>query len=150
MCLTVSGEEEGRCGVGVIHRGIPHGGTCPPGWGAHGKGQYPWPKGGEDCKNSGLDARLEAVVVSIQMEAVATTSMSAWLRETLPTASHVLDPYENPVTWWFDSWVRIWILNWIKKRILPVIHRDMGSSNRLVRWDVNHMGRGMRTAWLML
>jgi hypothetical protein len=47
-CLSVSGEEEGRCGCGVsvIHRGIPHGGACPPSGGAHGSGQYPWPKGG--------------------------------------------------------------------------------------------------------
>jgi hypothetical protein len=49
-CLTVGGEEEGHCGcgcdVGVIHRGIPHGGACPPAIGAHGGGQYRWPEGG--------------------------------------------------------------------------------------------------------
>jgi hypothetical protein len=45
--LTVGGEE-GRCGcdVGVIHKGIPHGGACPPTGGAHGGGQYPCPKSG--------------------------------------------------------------------------------------------------------
>jgi hypothetical protein len=46
-CFTVGGEEEGRCGcgVGVIHRGIPHGGACPLAGGAHGGDQYLWPKG---------------------------------------------------------------------------------------------------------
>jgi hypothetical protein len=36
-CLTVGGEEEGRCGydIGVVHRGIPHGEACPPTGGAH-------------------------------------------------------------------------------------------------------------------
>jgi hypothetical protein len=46
MCLTVGGEEEGRCSIGVIHGGIPHSGACPLGGGAHDGGQYPWPKGG--------------------------------------------------------------------------------------------------------
>jgi hypothetical protein len=47
-CHTVGGEEEGRCGcgVGVIHGGIPHGEACPPTGGAHGDGQYLWPRGG--------------------------------------------------------------------------------------------------------
>jgi hypothetical protein len=31
MCLTVGGEEEDRCSVGVVHGGIPHGEACPPG-----------------------------------------------------------------------------------------------------------------------
>jgi hypothetical protein len=44
MCLTVGGEEEGRCGIDVVHRGITHGEGCPLGGGAHGSGQYPWPK----------------------------------------------------------------------------------------------------------
>jgi hypothetical protein len=46
--LTVGGKEEGRygCGLGVIHRGIPHDGTCPPAGGAHGGGQYPRPNHG--------------------------------------------------------------------------------------------------------
>jgi hypothetical protein len=39
------------------------------------------------------------VVASIHLEvAVAATSKPAWLWETLPTASRVLDPYENPIT----------------------------------------------------
>jgi hypothetical protein len=58
MCLTVGGEEEGRSGIGVIHGGIPHGGVCPP------SGGIPGPKVGEECWNSSLDARLEAVVAS--------------------------------------------------------------------------------------
>jgi hypothetical protein len=45
--------------------------------------------GGGECWNSGLDGWLEAV---------AATSEAAWLRETLPMTSRVLDPYENPVT----------------------------------------------------
>jgi hypothetical protein len=64
----------------------------------------PGRKVGEECWNSGLDDRLEAVAVSIQLEvAVAATSKAAWLRETLPTTSRVLDLYENTITWKFDS-----------------------------------------------
>jgi hypothetical protein len=46
MCLIIGGEEEGHCSI--VHRGIPHGGACPPGEGAHsiGDGQYPWPNDG--------------------------------------------------------------------------------------------------------
>jgi hypothetical protein len=59
----------------------------------------PGPKVGEECWNSGLDARLEAVVASIQLEVmVVAMSKSAWLWVTLPMTSRVLDPYENPVT----------------------------------------------------
>jgi hypothetical protein len=87
--LTVGGEEEGRCdcGIGVIHGGIPHGGS-----------QYPWPEGGGGVLKL-WPGWLEAVVTSIQLEAaVVATSKAPRLRETLPTASRVLDPYENPVT----------------------------------------------------
>jgi hypothetical protein len=65
-------------------------------------------KVGEDCWNSSLDGRLEAVAASIHLKAVAasiqleamvaTTSEAAQLWETLLTASRVLGPYENPVT----------------------------------------------------
>jgi hypothetical protein len=43
MCLIIGGEEEGHCSI--VHRGIPHGGACPLGEGAHSisDGQYPWP-----------------------------------------------------------------------------------------------------------
>jgi hypothetical protein len=59
----------------------------------------PGRKVGEECWNSGLNGRLETVAASIQLEvAVATTSEAAQLRETLPTASRVLDPYDNTVT----------------------------------------------------
>jgi hypothetical protein len=36
-CLTVGGEEKCCCGygVGIVHRGIPHSGACPPARGAH-------------------------------------------------------------------------------------------------------------------
>jgi hypothetical protein len=44
---------------------------------------------GEECWNSSLDDWLEAVVA---------TAEAARLRETLPTASQVLNPYQNPVT----------------------------------------------------
>jgi hypothetical protein len=65
-------------------------------------------KVGEEYWNSGLDGRLEMVTPNIQLEAVAAnieleavvavTLEAARLQETLPTASRVLDPYENPVT----------------------------------------------------
>jgi hypothetical protein len=59
----------------------------------------PGSKVGEEWWNSGLDTPLEVVAASIQLEAVvAATSKYAWLHEILPTASQVLDPYENPVT----------------------------------------------------
>jgi hypothetical protein len=63
---------------------------------------------GEGYWKSGLDGRLKAVVASNQLKAVAAsiqlevvvaaTSKAARLQETLPMASQVLDPYENPVT----------------------------------------------------
>jgi hypothetical protein len=57
----------------------------------------PGRKVGEECWNFDLDGRLEAVAASIQLEAaVAATSEVARLWETLPTASWVLGPYENP------------------------------------------------------
>jgi hypothetical protein len=53
----------------------------------------------DECWNSGLYGRLEAVAASIQLEAaVVATSEATRLQETLPMASRVLDPYENPVT----------------------------------------------------
>jgi hypothetical protein len=75
----------------------------------------PGRKVGEEWYNSGLDGWLEAeaasihlkvAAVSIQLEAVvAAMSEAAWLRETLLTTSQVVAPYENPVTWKFDSWM---------------------------------------------
>jgi hypothetical protein len=42
---------------------------------------------------------LKAVAASIQLEAVVVAmSKVARLRETLPTASRVVGPFENPVT----------------------------------------------------
>jgi hypothetical protein len=65
-------------------------------------------KVGEECWNSGLDDRLEAVAASIHLKVVAAsihleaaataTSEATGLRETLPTASRVVGPYENPIT----------------------------------------------------
>jgi hypothetical protein len=74
-------------------------------------------KVGEECWNSSLDGRLEVVAGSIHLQtvaaciqlqavaasihlqaAVSATSEALRLRETLPTTSWVLDPYENPVT----------------------------------------------------
>jgi hypothetical protein len=68
-------------------------------------------KVGEECWNSGLDGRpetmaasihLKVVVASIHLEAAAATSEAARLRETLPTASQMVDPHENPTTLKFD------------------------------------------------
>jgi hypothetical protein len=45
-------KKKGCCGIGVVHRGIPHGEACPLGGGAHGSGLYPWQKvggRGEEC-----------------------------------------------------------------------------------------------------
>jgi hypothetical protein len=57
------------------------------------------PKVGEECWNSGLDARLEAVATNILVVVVVvTTSNSSRLWEILPMASWVLDLYENPIT----------------------------------------------------
>jgi hypothetical protein len=71
--------------------------TNIPGW-----------KVGEKCWNSGLDGQLDAVAASMQLkavaasfqleEAVAATSETVWLQETLPTVSQMLDLYENHVT----------------------------------------------------
>jgi hypothetical protein len=58
----------------------------------------PGQKVGEECWNSSLDARLKTMMASIQLEAVAATSKSARLRETLLMTSRMLDPYESPVT----------------------------------------------------
>jgi hypothetical protein len=66
----------------------------------------PGRKVGEKCCNSGLDGRLEAVATSIHMKVVAASiqlgaavvAMRKLPRETLPTASRVLGPYENPIT----------------------------------------------------
>jgi hypothetical protein len=65
-------------------------------------------KVGEECWNSGLDGRLEAVEASIHLKVVAAnihlevataaSSEAAWLQETFPTASRVVGPYDNPVT----------------------------------------------------
>jgi hypothetical protein len=63
-------------------------------------------KVGEECWNSSLDGRLETVVASIHikamaasihLEVVAVATSEAALRETLLTASWVLGPYENPI-----------------------------------------------------
>jgi hypothetical protein len=91
MCRTIGGEEEGHCGISIIHVGIPHDRPCPPGGGAHGGVRYPWPEGGGGVLDSGLDAQLDVV-------AVAATLKSARLWDTLPMASRVLDLYEKPIT----------------------------------------------------
>jgi hypothetical protein len=37
-----------------------------------------------------------------------------------------------------------------RKSIIPVIHQSVGSRDRLVRWDIDRMGRGMRTTQITL
>jgi hypothetical protein len=65
-------------------------------------------KMGKECWNSGLEGWLEAMAASIQLQVVAAsiqlevvvaaTSEAAWVWDTLPMASGVLNPYVNPVT----------------------------------------------------
>jgi hypothetical protein len=58
-------------------------------------------KVGEECWNSGLDARLEAVapVSSWRWRWRPHRNLPGYGRPSpWATASHVLDPYENPVT----------------------------------------------------
>jgi hypothetical protein len=102
ICLIIGGEE-GRCDIGVVHGGIPHAGLALQLELPMATTSIPSPKVWEECWNSGLDARLEAVTTIIHLEAVAAMSKSARLWETLPMTSSMLDPFENPVTWMFDS-----------------------------------------------
>jgi hypothetical protein len=52
----------------------------------------------EECWNYDLESRLGVAAARIQLEvAVAATLEASSLQETLPTASWVLGPYENPV-----------------------------------------------------
>jgi hypothetical protein len=86
--------------VVINHWNIPWGPRCAQATAV----SIPDRKVGE-CWNSGLDGQLEAVVASNHLKAVAATSEAARIWETLPTASRVLGPYENHVTWKFDSWM---------------------------------------------
>jgi hypothetical protein len=56
-------------------------------------------KVGEECRNSSLDGRLEAVAASIHLKAVAASihleAVTAATSETLSMASQVVGPYEN-------------------------------------------------------
>jgi hypothetical protein len=99
--LTIGGEEEGHCGCGVdvIHGGIPHGGACPLARGAHGGGgQYLWPEGVGGVLELWPGWPAGGGGGQYPPGGGATTSEAARLRETLPMASQVVGPYENPVT----------------------------------------------------
>jgi hypothetical protein len=37
-----------------------------------------------------------------------------------------------------------------RERVIPVIHRTVGSKDHRVRWDADHMGRGLQTAEITL
>jgi hypothetical protein len=92
----------------------------------------------EEYWNSGLDDRLEAVKVSIQLETtVVATSEAARLRETLPMVSRVLGPYKNTVTWKFDMWMSKNLNSELKKEESytydPSKHGVEGSSGVLGR-----------------
>jgi hypothetical protein len=115
----------------------------------------------EECWNFGLEVvgtrnpHLAATAASIQLEVVGGTSKAARLWQILPMVSWVLDPFENPVTWKIDSWLRIWILNWIENTCLPVMRRGVGSRDHPERWDaksvmVDRMGRSLWTAQITL
>jgi hypothetical protein len=100
QCLTVGDEKEGccSCDIGVIQGGNPHGGLALQLEVPTAMASIPGSKVGEECWNSGLDGRLEAVAASIQLEAVVAAMLkSTSQRETLAMSSRVLDPYENPV-----------------------------------------------------
>jgi hypothetical protein len=87
---------------------------------------------------------LEAVVASIHLEVMTVaTSEAAQLRETLPTSSRVVGPYENPVTWKFDSLMSKNLNSELKKE-------ESYTYDHRVRWDTDRMGRGMQTAQIML
>jgi hypothetical protein len=94
MCLTIGGEEEARYDIGSSMESFPLVGLALQVEVLTMTASIPGSKVRVECWNSGTDAQLEAVVA---------TSKSARLRETLPTASWVLDLYENPVTRKFDS-----------------------------------------------
>jgi hypothetical protein len=100
----------------------------------------PGRKVGEECWNSSLDGWLEVVPASILLEAAVADTL-----ETLPMASQVLDPYENHVIWKFDLWMGKNLNSELKKRkrVIPMIHRSVGSRDRQVCWDADCMGRGM-------
>jgi hypothetical protein len=105
-------------------------------------------KVGEECWNSGLDGWLEVVVASIHLKAVAASIQlevvvvamleAARLRETLPTASWVMGPYENPVTWNFDLWMSKNLSSELKKEE----SYTCDPSNRGVEGSSGALGRG--------
>jgi hypothetical protein len=57
--LTVDGEEEGRCGIDVVHRGILYGVPTLQVEVPMATASITDPKVGKECWNSDLDARLE-------------------------------------------------------------------------------------------
>jgi hypothetical protein len=61
------------CGIDVVQEGIPHGVACPLAGGVYGSASIPDLKVGEECSDSGLDGRLEAVAANVHLEAVAAS-----------------------------------------------------------------------------
>jgi hypothetical protein len=99
-------------------------------------------------RSAGLCINLKAVAAGIQLEeAVEATLEAAQLRETLPTTSWMLGPYENPVTWKFDSWMSKNLNSELQTKESyscdPSKHGVEGSP---VHWVVDRMGRGPQTA----
>jgi hypothetical protein len=136
--------------------------ACPLAGGAHGGGgQYPWPEGGGSARTLAWMADWR------QWRPVSTwrrwQPVSDWRRRWWPHRR--LSGYGRPSPWhhgcWGHmrtlqhesltcEWVRIWILNWKRKRVIHVIHRSVGLRVRRVHWDVDHMGRGLRAAQITL
>jgi hypothetical protein len=116
-------------------------------------------KVGEECWNSSLYDRLDAMAISIHLEEVAAsiqlqatavaTSKYTRLWETLPTTSRVLDPYKSTVTWKFDSCISKNLNSKLEKG-RELYLWSIKVCDRRVHWDMNRMRRGMWTAQITL
>jgi hypothetical protein len=150
MCLTINGEEEGCCGIGVVYEGTPHSEACPLDWGAHSSSQYPCPEGGGGVLE--LWPRSPAGGCGDQYLAGGSGSHI----EACPAIGDHSHDITDVGPIWEPCNMKVWLMSknlnfkLKKKRILPVFYWGVGSKDRPVRWDVDHMGRSLGTARLML
>jgi hypothetical protein len=93
--------------VNGIHGGIPHGGACPLAEDAHGGGQYLWPEGGGGVMElwsewlaggGGGQYPPEGGGGQLYAGGGGGGGHVEGFPVSIPIASRVLDPYENPVT----------------------------------------------------